>query len=117
VASGRAVLGAILQGEVEMTRRPQSTKPRSNYTCFPGTAGVPEYQSVNTHKRSCTIRALVDIPAPGAEGVPLAHGSRFGGHALYIKDDRLHYVYSYAGIIEQKLDAGDDVRLATPWAR
>ena len=30
-----------------------------------------------------SIGALVDIPAPGAEGVLFAHGSRFGGHALY----------------------------------
>ena len=30
--------------------------------------------------------ALVDIPAPGAEGVLFAHGSRFGRHALYVKN-------------------------------
>ncbi|MBP2672504.1 MAG: arylsulfatase, partial [candidate division NC10 bacterium] len=26
------------------------------------------------------------------------HGSRFGGHALFIKDKRLHYVYNFLGI-------------------
>jgi hypothetical protein len=36
------------------------------------------------------IDALVDIPGPGAQGVLFAHGSRFGGHAAYIKDNRLH---------------------------
>ena len=34
-----------------------------------------------------------------------AHGSRFGGHALYVKDDRLHYVYSFVGSLEQKIVA------------
>ena len=96
-----------MRGKVEMTPRPQLTKPRSNYTYFPDTGDVPGHQSVNTHNRSYAIGALVDIPAPGAEGVPFAHGSRFGGHALYVKDNRLHYVYSYVGIIEQKVDAGE----------
>ena len=27
-----------------------------------------------------------------------AHGSRFGGHALFIKDTQLHYVYNFLGI-------------------
>ncbi len=27
-----------------------------------------------------------------------AHGSRFGGHALFIKDHKLHYVYNFLGI-------------------
>jgi len=27
-----------------------------------------------------------------------AHGSRFGGHSMFIKDNRLHYVYNFLGI-------------------
>ena len=56
-----------------------------------------------------SIGALVDIPAPGAEGVLFAQGSRFGGHALYIKDNRLHYVYNFVGLMEQKIDADQDI--------
>jgi arylsulfatase A-like enzyme len=37
------------------------------------------------------IVATVEIPASGAEGVLLAHGARFGGFALFIKDGRLVY--------------------------
>ncbi|MCC5582513.1 arylsulfatase, partial [Microtetraspora sp. AC03309] len=33
-----------------------------------------------------------------AQGVLFAHGSRFGGHALFIKDNKLHYVYNFLGI-------------------
>jgi arylsulfatase len=32
------------------------------------------------------------------EGVIFAHGSRFGGHALFIKDMKLHYAYNFLGI-------------------
>ena len=51
----------------------------------------------------------MDIPAPGAEGVLFAHGSRFGGHALYVKDNRLHYVYNFVGLVEQKVDGSEDL--------
>ena len=53
--------------------------------------------------------ALVDIPAPGAEGVLFAHGSRFGRHALYVKDNRLYHAYNFVGIFEQKIDGTEDV--------
>jgi arylsulfatase len=74
---------------------------------------VPESQAVNTRNRSFGIGALVDIPAPGAEGVLFAHGSRFGGHALYIKDNRLHYAYNFVGSIEQMVVATKDVPTGT----
>ena len=38
-----------------------------------------------------------------------AHGSRFGGHALYVKDNRLHYVYNFVGLFEQKIDGTEDL--------
>ena len=44
-------------------------------------------------------------PRPGAQGVLFAHGARFGGHALYVKDNRLHYVYNCVGSLEQKIVA------------
>lgn len=47
--------------------------------------------------RSWVIDALVDIPNRGAEGVLFGFGSRFGGHALYVKNNRLHYVNNFVG--------------------
>ena len=90
--------------EIIITPRPQLASPRDRYIYFPDTAEVPEAQAVNVRNRSFTIGALVDIPAPGAQGVLFAHGSRFGGHALYVKDNRLHYVNNFVGMIEQKID-------------
>ncbi len=99
--------------EILTTPRPQLTRPRNRYTYFPNTADVPEHQAVNIRNRSYTIGALVDIPRPGAQGVLFAHGSPFGGHTLYIKANRLHYVYSFVGIIEQKIDATQDLPTGT----
>jgi arylsulfatase A-like enzyme len=99
--------------EIMTTPRPQLTAPRDRYVYYSGAAGVPEWQAVNTRGRSFVIGALVDIPAPGAEGVLFAFGSRFGGHALYLKDDRLHYVNSFVGSIEQKIDGSEDIPTGT----
>ena len=95
--------------EILLTPRPLLSPPRNRYTYFPDTADVPEQQAVNTKNRSFAIGALVDIPALGAEGVLFAHGARFGGHALYVKDNRLHYVNSFIGMFEQKVDATEDL--------
>jgi arylsulfatase len=38
-----------------------------------------------------------------------SQGSRFGGHSLYIKDNRLHYANNFVGLIEQKVDATEDL--------
>ena len=95
--------------EVLNTPRPQLTSPRDRYLYYPDTADVPETQAVNIHNRSYTIGVQVDIPAPGAQGVLFAHGARFGGHALYVKDNRLHYVYNFVGMFEQKIDATEDL--------
>ena len=95
--------------EIITTPRPQLASPRHRYAYFPDLAEVPEAQAVNVRNRSYTIGALVDLPAPGAHGVLFAHGARFGGHALYIKDDRLHYVYDFVGMMAQKIDGDQDV--------
>ena len=83
--------------------------PRNRYVYFPDIAEVPEAQAVNVRNRSFAIGALVDIPAPGAQGVLFAQGARFGGHALYVKDNRLHYVNSFVGMFEQKIVATEDL--------
>ena len=59
------------------------------------------------------IGALVDVPEPGAQGVLFSQGSRFGGHALYVKDNRLHYVNSFVGMFEQMVVATEDVPIGT----
>jgi arylsulfatase A-like enzyme len=95
--------------EIILTPRPQMTKPRERYIYYPDTAEVPESQAVNIRNRSYAIRAEVEIPAGGAEGVIFNHGSRFGGHGLYMKDGRLHYLYNWLGVIEQKVSSSKPV--------
>ena len=110
-ASGAFPLDDRSALEILTTPRPLLTPPRNRYVYYPGLAGVPESQAVNVRNRSYAIAAVVDLSAPGAEGVLFAHGARFGGHALYVKENRLHYVYSFVGSLEQTIVA--DVELPT----
>ena len=77
--------------------RPQAEPPRSRYIYYPDTAPVPEGAAVNVRGRSYKILADVEV-TKDSEGVIFAHGSRFGGHTLFIKDHKLHYVYNFLGI-------------------
>jgi arylsulfatase len=95
--------------EIVLTPRPKMTKPHDRYVYYPNTAEVPEAAAVSIINRSYAIRAEVEIPASGARGVMYAHGSRFGGHALYMKDDSLHYVYNFVGSFEQKISSSKPV--------
>ena len=86
--------------------RPLSEPARSRYIYFPHTTPVPEAVAVNIRGRSYKIIADVNITSD-AHGVIFAHGSRFGGHSLFIKDRRLYYVYNFLGIQpEQKFVSG-----------
>jgi arylsulfatase len=84
--------------ELLTTERPMEEAPRDTYIYYANTAPVPEGVAVNVRGRSYKILANVEINDRNASGVIFAHGSRFGGHALFVKDRKLHYVYNFLGI-------------------
>lgn len=95
--------------EISNTPHPQMSEPRERYIYYPNTAEVPESQAADIRNRSYAIRAEVEIPASGAQGVLFAQGSRFGGHTLYVKDGRLHYNFNWLGETEQKISSSKPV--------
>ena len=84
--------------ELISVERPTGEPPRDRYIYYPNTAPVPEGVAVNVRNRSYKILADVEITDANCSGVIFAHGSRFGGHTLFIKDRKLHYVYNFLGI-------------------
>ena len=95
--------------EILTTERPQLSKPRSRYVSYPGGAEVPESVAPNIRNRSYTVAVEVTIDTEEAGGVLFAHGSRFGGHALYIKDRKLKYVYNWVGQFEEIVESTEEV--------
>jgi arylsulfatase A-like enzyme len=71
--------------------------PTGQYTYYPGTSEIPERSAANTHGVSYKVLAEVEL-TPNSEGVIFAHGSRFGGHSLFIKDGQVVYVYNFLGV-------------------
>jgi arylsulfatase A-like enzyme len=93
--------------EVFTIERPQEEAPRDSYNYYPHASAVPEAVAVNIRGRSYKIIANIEITDANCSGVIFAHGSRFGGHSLFIKDHKLYYVYNFLGIKpEQQLVSG-----------
>ncbi|MGB5657493.1 MAG: arylsulfatase [Acidimicrobiia bacterium] len=83
--------------EILTSDRPQPSPPRNRYIYYPDTADIPESVAVNIRRRSYTIAAGAVLDSTEAAGVLFAHGGFPGGHALYLKDGKLHYVYNWLG--------------------
>lgn len=77
--------------------RPSQEPKRDRYIYYPGTAPIPESIAANVRGRSYKILTNVEITKI-ASGVIFAHGSRFGGHSLFIKNNKLYYIYNFLGI-------------------
>src|SRR5262249_56175747 len=94
--------------EILSDQRPTSEPERDTYVYYPGTAEVPESAAPNIRGRSFKVLAEVEIESPDAAGVIFAHGSRFGGHAIYLQDRKAHYVYNFLGVApEQTFSSGE----------
>ena len=90
--------------------RPQVAPPRDRYVYYPDAAEVPEAAAVNIRNRSYTHRGRGRRSTPRTpSGVLFSHGARFGGHALYVKDRKLKYVYNFVGDSEQIVESTDEI--------
>jgi arylsulfatase len=95
--------------EILNAERPQLSKPRTRYVYYPGGSEIPESVAPNIRNRSYTIAVEVTISSEEAGGVLFSQGARFGGHALYLKDAKLKYVYNFAGIVEQVVESEETI--------
>jgi arylsulfatase len=88
---------AVERFDARLAGRPDLMAGRTSLTVYEGMTGMSENAFINVKNRSHTITAEVDIPTGGADGVILAHGGRFLGWSLYMKDGRVSYVYNWVG--------------------
>jgi arylsulfatase A-like enzyme len=89
--------------------RPQVAPPRERYVYYPDAAEVPETAAANIRNRSYSIAVEAEIDTADASGVLFSHGARFGGHALYVKDHKLKYVYSFVGSKVQTIESTKEI--------
>jgi arylsulfatase len=80
------------------------------YRYYPGTLDLPEFDAADVRGRSFKILAQVDIDDADAQGVIMAVGSRFGGHALFVQERELWYIDNFLGIPpEQQLVSPEEL--------
>jgi hypothetical protein len=90
--------------------RPTEEVVQDTYIYYPHTSSVPEAVAVNVRGKSFKIIANVEIMDENPSGVIFAHGSRFGGHSLFIKDHKLYYVYNFLGVTQQQLVSTEELK-------
>jgi arylsulfatase len=78
---------------------------RTRFTYFQGTDRVDRLAAPNLTNRSWTLTADLEVSAPGAEGVILSAGGRFGGYALFMKGGRAVFEYNYANEVRYVIES------------
>jgi len=95
-----------------MTRwRPYLAVDQKSFTYYPNTAEVGIGAAVEIRGQSFSLLAEVTVDTTGAEGVIFKQGGAHGGHALFVQDGRLHYIYNFMGEEEQKVSSSGAVPL------
>jgi hypothetical protein len=89
--------------------RPQLAEARKRYVFYPHTQAVPANAGPNVLNRGHSIKADVEIPKEGAEGVLLSAGDVQGGFTLFVKSGKLRYVYNYVGSNFYTIESKDPV--------
>lgn len=74
-----------------------SGAPSSRAVFYPNTPATRTPTSGLIRGRSFTLRAVLSVERPDAEGVLFSQGRRGGGHTLYLADGRLRYVCTTGG--------------------
>ena len=107
--SSRSTTG--FPSEIINDPRPQPEPTATHLRLLPGHGRRPR---VGVGQRRAAGRSgsspTSTIDDARGEGVIFAHGSRFGGHALFLKDQKLWYVYNFLGIPPEQQFVSEQAR-------
>ena len=78
--------------------RPNLTAGRNVFTYSGELTGTPNGDAPNLLSASYNIKAEVDIPAGGAEGIMVTHGGRFGGYGFYLLKNKPVFTWNMLGL-------------------
>ena len=96
--------------ELFSLRRPVAGGPRLSHRFLAGAPHIDRFAAPDIRNRSFSIQAKVRRISNTEQGVLVASGARTGGHALFIQNNRLVFVYNHIGHIT-RLSSAIDVPL------
>jgi len=70
---------------------------RNRYVFYPGIGTIPQLVAPNVSNRPWCLRAELVVPAGGAEGALVCHGSHAGGYVVFLRHGRLSFTYNHLG--------------------
>jgi arylsulfatase len=91
----------------DVSNRPSLTTGRDEFTYYPGLVRIPEGAAPDLKNKSYQIKAEVEIPKAGAEGMLITQGGRFSGWGLYVLKGKPVFHYNLAGVARYTI-AGKD---------
>lgn len=78
--------------------RPNITAGRTEFVYTKPLTGIPQGDSPLLLNTSYTVKANVDVPAGGAEGVLLTSGGRFAGYGFYLLKGKPVFLWNMADL-------------------
>jgi arylsulfatase len=78
--------------------RPNLTAGRTEFTYSGKITGTPNANAPNVLASSYNIKAEVEIPEGGGEGMIVTHGGRFAGYGFYLLKGKPVYLYNLFGM-------------------
>lgn len=85
--------------ELFVQRRPSPGGEKRTFRFLPGVPHIDRFSAPDIRNRSHQIMACIERDATDQQGALVASGSRTGGYALYILNNRLVYEYNYVGTV------------------
>lgn len=89
--------------------KPSLVQGRTSFAYSSGVTRIPENTAPRLIARSYEITADIVVPPEGANGVLVAHGGRFGGYSLYLKDGRPTFHYNMINDLQYQVQATDPI--------
>ncbi|CAM4343860.1 Arylsulfatase [Mycobacterium basiliense] len=77
--------------------RPDLLDERTSVTYYPGQVRIPETSTLSYSSTSFELKAHLQIPPAGAQGVVISLGGAMAGWSLYLRAGIPHFAYSYLG--------------------
>lgn len=79
------------------TNRPSPLAGRTSVTYYPSHVRIPETTTLSYTSTTFELRAQLQIPPGGAQGVIISVGGAMAGWSLYVQDGIAHFAYNYLG--------------------